>query len=545
MIEAVFEDPAVKAQVFAEIEPHLAEGALLGSNTSTLPITDLAEGVSRPADFIGLHFFSPVDKMPLLEIIKGEQTSDETLYRALDFAKQIKKTPIVVNDSRGFFTSRVIGTFINEGIAMLAEGVPAPTIEQASSQAGYPAPVLQLSDELNLELMAQDPQGLQGGHRGRGRRVASTTRRSGSSTACSTRAARASSRGAGFYDYEDGKRTGLWAGLREPFPPVADPSAISLQGPRGAHALRRGARDGQVRGRGRDRVGRRRQHRLDLRDRLPGLDRRRAPVHQRLRGRRRPASSRARASWPSSTASASSRRPRWSRRPSAARRTPTLRRRSRPSRRTADRSTGRPGSPGRPARASEPVRSARRCPRTPTRCSSSPPPAPTELAAPGLSPRPQRKVAVLSCMDTRIDLFPMLGLERGDAHIIRNAGGLVTDDAMRSLSASQRLLGTEEIVVVMHEGCGLCGASEDDFRQQLADDGVLPDWRLGAFGDLESTLHHSLERLRTRPRAPPPRPHPRLHLRPRRRVAARGRRAGLRHPRCQLRRAPRVPPRGP
>ena len=104
VIEAVFEDPAVKAQVFAEIEPHLAEGALLGSNTSTLPITGLAEGVSRPEDFIGLHFFSPVDKMPLLEIIKGEKTSDETLYRALDLAKQIKKTPIVVNDSRGFFT---------------------------------------------------------------------------------------------------------------------------------------------------------------------------------------------------------------------------------------------------------------------------------------------------------------------------------------------------------------------------------------------------------------------------------------------------------
>src|SRR5213079_2283402 len=117
VIEAVFEDPKVKAEVFAEIEPHLAEGALLGSNTSTLPITELAENSARPADFIGLHFFSPVDKMPLLEIIKGEQTSEETLYRALDVAKAIRKTPIVVNDSRGFFTSRVIGTFINEGIA--------------------------------------------------------------------------------------------------------------------------------------------------------------------------------------------------------------------------------------------------------------------------------------------------------------------------------------------------------------------------------------------------------------------------------------------
>ena len=120
-----------------------------------------------------------------------------------------------------------------------------------------------------------------------------------------------------------------------------------------------------------------------------------------------------------------------------------------------------------------------------------------ELAAPGLSPRPGRKVAVLSCMDTRIDLFPMLGIERGDAHIIRNAGGLVTDDAIRSLSASQRLLGTEEIVVVMHEGCGLRGASEDEFAQALAADGVLPTWRLGAFEDVEETLRGSLARLRS------------------------------------------------
>jgi carbonic anhydrase len=119
-----------------------------------------------------------------------------------------------------------------------------------------------------------------------------------------------------------------------------------------------------------------------------------------------------------------------------------------------------------------------------------------ELAAPGLNPRPRRRVAVLSCMDTRIDLFPMLGLERGDAHIIRNAGGLVTEDAIRSLSASQRLLGTQEIVVVMHDGCGLHGASEDEFAQSLRDDGVLPTWRLGAFDDVENTLRHSLARLR-------------------------------------------------
>jgi carbonic anhydrase len=125
-----------------------------------------------------------------------------------------------------------------------------------------------------------------------------------------------------------------------------------------------------------------------------------------------------------------------------------------------------------------------------------------ELAAPGQSPRPRRKVAVLACMDTRIDLFPMLGLQRGDAHIIRNAGGLVTDDAMRSLSISQRLLGTEEIVVVMHEGCGLHGASEDSFREALSADGVLPTWRLGAFDDVETALGHGLARLRQSPELP-------------------------------------------
>ena len=133
---------------------------------------------SRPDDFIGLHFFSPVDKMPLLEIIEGEQTSEETLDRALDYAKQISKTPIVVNDSRGFFTSRVIGTFINEGVAMLPEGVPAPSIEQASSQAGYPAPVLQLTDELNLTLVRKIRDATKR-RRGGGRRVRDRSSREG------------------------------------------------------------------------------------------------------------------------------------------------------------------------------------------------------------------------------------------------------------------------------------------------------------------------------------------------------------------------------
>jgi len=228
VIEAVFEDPAVKAQVFAEIEPHLAPDALLGSNTSTLPITELAEGVSRPEEFIGLHFFSPVDKMPLLEIIKGERTSDETVYRALDLAKQIKKTPIVVNDSRGFFTSRVIGTFINEGVGMLLEGVPAPSIEQASGQAGYPAPVLQLTDELNMELSAKIRKAYKDAVEAEG--ATFTPHPAFAVVDQMLEAGRPGRlRGAGFYEYEDGKRTGLWKGLREMFPPTDDPASISLK----------------------------------------------------------------------------------------------------------------------------------------------------------------------------------------------------------------------------------------------------------------------------------------------------------------------------
>ncbi len=228
VIEAVFESPEIKEQVWKEIEPHVAPDAILGSNTSTLPITGLAEYVSRPDDFIGLHFFSPVDKMPLLEIIKGEKTGDEALYKSLDFAKQIGKTPIVVNDSRGFFTSRVIGTFINEGIGMLAEGIPPTTIEQASSQAGYPAPVLQLSDELNLKLMkkirvAAEQAGETGGSGWDGHKSVAVI----DSMLEADRPGRLE--GKGFYEYADGKRTGLWSGLKEQFPPVEDPSQIALK----------------------------------------------------------------------------------------------------------------------------------------------------------------------------------------------------------------------------------------------------------------------------------------------------------------------------
>ncbi|TQM06171.1 3-hydroxyacyl-CoA dehydrogenase NAD-binding domain-containing protein [Pseudonocardia kunmingensis] len=213
VIEAVFESVELKHRVFQEAAPHLAPDALLCSNTSTLPITELAKGVDRPADFIGLHFFSPVDKMPLVEIIRGEQTSDAALAKAFDVTLGIKKTPIVVNDSRGFFTSRVIGTFLNEGVAMLAEGIDPQTIEQASAQAGYPAPVLQLMDELTLTL----PQKIRNESKAAVQAAGGTWDPHPAEQVLDrlVEAGRpGKSGGAGFYDYADGRRTRLWPGLR-------------------------------------------------------------------------------------------------------------------------------------------------------------------------------------------------------------------------------------------------------------------------------------------------------------------------------------------
>jgi 3-hydroxyacyl-CoA dehydrogenase/enoyl-CoA hydratase/3-hydroxybutyryl-CoA epimerase len=218
VIEAVFEDSALKQKVLQEAQEIVAPDALLCSNTSTLPITALAGGVSRPADFVGLHFFSPVDKMPLVEIVRGRETGEEALARAFDLVRQIGKTPIVVNDSRGFFTSRVIGKFLDEGVAMVGEGVEPASIEQAAASAGYPAKVLSLMDELTLTLP---------------RKIRNETRRAveeagGHWTPHPAdavvdrmveefgRAGRAA--GAGFYEYgADGGRTRLWPGLREHF----------------------------------------------------------------------------------------------------------------------------------------------------------------------------------------------------------------------------------------------------------------------------------------------------------------------------------------
>jgi len=216
VVEAVFESVELKQKVFNEIIPFLAEDALLCSNTSTLPITELAKGIdgtNAAQRFIGLHFFSPVDKMPLVEIIKGAETSDEALAKAYDVTLAIKKTPMIAHDSRGFYTSRVIGTMIEEGLALLQEGLAPYSLERAATQAGYPVGPLQLADELNLELMVK---------------IAKTTREAAgeenltvTEQVCGRmiEAGRPSKlKGAGFYEYVDGKRTSIWTGLGELFP---------------------------------------------------------------------------------------------------------------------------------------------------------------------------------------------------------------------------------------------------------------------------------------------------------------------------------------
>ncbi|MCX8005942.1 MAG: 3-hydroxyacyl-CoA dehydrogenase NAD-binding domain-containing protein, partial [Burkholderiaceae bacterium] len=152
IIEAVFENRAVKEQVIRETEPLLASDGIFASNTSTLPISGLAQAAQRPQNFIGLHFFSPVDKMQLVEIIKGSRTSQETLARAYDYVLALGKTPIVVNDARGFFTSRTFGTYVMEGCAMLQEGIPAAVIENAALAAGMPVGPLAVLDETSLAL---------------------------------------------------------------------------------------------------------------------------------------------------------------------------------------------------------------------------------------------------------------------------------------------------------------------------------------------------------------------------------------------------------
>jgi 3-hydroxyacyl-CoA dehydrogenase/enoyl-CoA hydratase/3-hydroxybutyryl-CoA epimerase len=219
VIEAVFEDPDLKARVFTEIADVVGPNTLVASNTSTLPISGLASSVARPTEFVGLHFFSPVERMELVEIIVGEQTSDETLARAFDVVIQLGKTPIVVGDGRGFFTSRVILQRLMEAAAMVGEGISPVTIERASRRAGYALGTLMLADETSLSLphtiygQFRDEAAAQGTefveHPGAAV-LARMVERLG-------RPGRAG--GGGFYEYTDGERVGLWAGLEDEFGP--------------------------------------------------------------------------------------------------------------------------------------------------------------------------------------------------------------------------------------------------------------------------------------------------------------------------------------
>ncbi|MEK9808166.1 MAG: 3-hydroxyacyl-CoA dehydrogenase NAD-binding domain-containing protein, partial [Halieaceae bacterium] len=152
IIEAVFENIGLKHEMTKELEGYLADGGVWGSNTSTLPITRLAEASGKPENFIGIHFFSPVDKMPLVEIIMGEKTSDLALAKAFDYTQQIRKTPIVVNDSLGFFTSRTFGTYLDEGVRLLKEGVHPVKIDNMGKAVGMPVGPLAVYDEVSLEL---------------------------------------------------------------------------------------------------------------------------------------------------------------------------------------------------------------------------------------------------------------------------------------------------------------------------------------------------------------------------------------------------------
>ncbi|MFC9238576.1 3-hydroxyacyl-CoA dehydrogenase NAD-binding domain-containing protein [Streptomyces decoyicus] len=222
VIEAVFEDAGLKKKVFAEIEPYLAPDAVLASNTSTLPITGLAEGVHRQEDFVGLHFFSPVDKMALLEIIVGDKTSDATLAKAFDLARQIGKTPIVAGDSRGFFTSRVISTFLNEALSLIAEGAAPASVEQAGMQAGYPTAPLALFDELNMKLAQHVRRETQAAYESEGRTLPHQPAYDVIDRMVEWgRPGRLE--GAGFHDYADGERVRLWPGLANAFPADGPP----------------------------------------------------------------------------------------------------------------------------------------------------------------------------------------------------------------------------------------------------------------------------------------------------------------------------------
>jgi 3-hydroxyacyl-CoA dehydrogenase / enoyl-CoA hydratase / 3-hydroxybutyryl-CoA epimerase len=217
IIEAVFEDRELKAKVTKEAEGKSKAGALVCTNTSTLPITGLASASKAPKNYIGLHFFSPVDKMPLVEIIAGKETSDEAIARAFDYVLAIKKTPIVVNDSRGFFTSRVFSTFVMEGITMLAEGWNPASIEQAALQNGSPVGPLAVCDEVSLDLTRKVREQTKKDFEAEGKTHAMTVADHLVDRMCLELARKGKAAGAGFYEYPQNGKKHLWSGLYQHF----------------------------------------------------------------------------------------------------------------------------------------------------------------------------------------------------------------------------------------------------------------------------------------------------------------------------------------
>jgi 3-hydroxyacyl-CoA dehydrogenase/enoyl-CoA hydratase/3-hydroxybutyryl-CoA epimerase len=227
IIEAVFENRALKAEVTREAEPLLAPNGVFASNTSTLPISGLAAASAAPERFVGLHFFSPVHRMQLVEIIRGKETSEETIARAHDYVFALGKTPIVVNDSRGFFTSRVFGTFVMEGATMLAEGVPAPLIEHAALAVGMPVGPLAVLDEtsLSLSVHVMDQTRADLAADGRSHVLSAGEQLVERMVKELKRPGRAG--GGGFYDYPQGGAKRLWPELKTRFETPAGAAADS------------------------------------------------------------------------------------------------------------------------------------------------------------------------------------------------------------------------------------------------------------------------------------------------------------------------------
>ena len=223
IIEAVFEDRDLKRKVTTQAERIMDQNGIFASNTSTLPITSLAEKSIRPKKFIGIHFFSPVHKMKLVEIIKGKRTDDETIAKAFDYVLTIGKIPIVVNDSRGFYTSRVFSTYTNEGLALLAEGNHPQEIESAGKKAGMPVGPLAVIDEINLGLVArirnQTREDL--ANEGKELPLLPSDRVIDIMTKTVNRLGRAN--GGGFYEYPENQKKYLWPQLQTHFPPAKNP----------------------------------------------------------------------------------------------------------------------------------------------------------------------------------------------------------------------------------------------------------------------------------------------------------------------------------